>query len=69
MKYIIIYIVKFYQITLDLLFRGNCRFHPSCSEYMIRALKKYGFISGLYKGIKRLSKCHPFSKTYGIDEV
>ena len=69
MKYILIYIVKLYQVTLGFFFRGNCRFRPSCSEYMIQAVKKYGFLSGLYKGIKRLFKCHPFSITYGIDEV
>ena len=69
MKYIIIYIIKFYQLTLGLIFRGNCRFYPSCSEYMIKAIKKYGVISGLIKGIKRLSKCHPYSKHYGVDEV
>jgi len=49
-KYIIIYIIKFYQLTLGLIFRGNCRFYPSCSEYMIKAIKKYGVISGLIKG-------------------
>jgi len=69
MKYIIIYIVKFYQLTLGLMFRGNCRFSPSCSEYMIRAVKKYGALMGVWKGVQRLSKCHPYSKHYGIDEV
>jgi hypothetical protein len=61
--------IKFYQITLGLLFRGNCRFYPSCSEYMIQAIKKHGIWSGLYKGTKRLSKCHPYSKHFGVDEV
>ena len=69
MKYIIIYIVKFYQLTLGLIFRGNCRFSPSCSEYMIQAVKKHGALTGTWKGIHRLSKCHPYSKHYGIDEV
>ncbi len=69
MKYIIIYIVKFYQLTLGLMFRGNCRFSPSCSEYVIRAVKKYGALTGVWKGVLRLSKCHPYSKHYGIDEV
>ena len=69
MKYIIIYVIKLYQVTLGFFFRGNCRFHPSCSTYMVQAVKKYGAWAGMYKGIKRLSKCHPFSKTFGIDEV
>jgi len=69
MKYIIIYIIKFYQNTLGLIFRGNCRFYPSCSEYMVLAIKKCGVFSGIFKGTKRLAKCHPYSKHFGVDEV
>ena len=69
MKYIVIYIVKLYQVTLGLLFRGNCRFHPSCSEYMIQAIIKYGVFKGVGMGMKRLSRCHPYSKSFGLDEV
>ena len=69
MKYIAISIIKLYQITLGLVFKGHCRFNPTCSEYMIQAMQKYGFISGGYKGLKRLSKCHPFSKHFGADEA
>ena len=56
-------------MTLGLVFRGYCRFNPTCSEYMMQAIQKYGFISGGYKGMKRLSKCHPFSKHFGTDKV
>ena len=56
-------------MTLGMLFRGNCRFSPTCSEYMIQAIKKYGVFSGVYRGIKRLSRCHPYSKHFGVDEV
>ena len=56
-------------MTLGVLLRGNCRFSPTCSEYMIQAIKKYGVWFGIYKGIKRLGKCHPYSKHFGIDEV
>lgn len=56
-------------MTLGILFRGNCRFSPTCSEYMIQAIKKYGVVSGVYRGIKRLSRCHPYSKHFGVDEV
>ena len=69
MKYLAIYIIKLYQMTLGLVFRGYCRFNPTCSEYMMQAIQKYGFISGGYKGMKRLSKCHPFSKHFGTDKV
>lgn len=45
--------------------RASCLFQPSCSEYMILAINKYGTIKGTYKGIKRLLRCH--SPNGGID--
>ena len=69
MKYIVIYIIKIYQLTLGLYVRGACRFSPTCSEYMKQAVLKYGAIKGMGVGTRRLIKCHPYSKHYGIDEV
>ena len=69
MNFILILIIKIYQLTLGVVCRGHCRFQPTCSEYMLQSIKKYGVIKGVLKGIKRLSKCHPYSNTYGIDEV
>ncbi|MFM7458861.1 MAG: membrane protein insertion efficiency factor YidD [bacterium] len=46
----------------------NCRFHPTCSEYMIQALEKYGLLKGLYRGLGRVFRCHPFGK-FGYDPV
>ena len=69
MKLIIVFIIKIYQYTLGVLFRGNCRFHPTCSEYMIQAVHKYGVMRGVYYGTRRLLRCHPFSKHFGVDEV
>ena len=69
MKNVLIYIIKIYQKTLGLYFRGVCRFEPTCSEYMILSIKKYGFLKGLAKGVMRLSHCHPYSKKIGMDEV
>ena len=69
MKYIIIYIIKIYQLSLGLYFQGACRFSPTCSEYMKRAVLKYGITKGVWLGFRRLMNCHPYSKHYGIDEV
>ena len=69
MKYIVIYIIKIYQLTLGLYVRGACRFSPTCSEYMKQAVLKYGAVKGVWRGAGRLIKCHPYSKHYGIDEV
>lgn len=69
MKHVLILAINFYQHTLGLFMRGACRFSPSCSEYMKGSIKKYGAFVGLYKGLLRLLRCHPYSKHYGIDEV
>ena len=64
---IIITIIKIYQNTFSLLFPSTCRFNPSCSNYMILSIKKNGLLKGVIIGIKRISKCHPFSKSTGWD--
>ena len=68
MKKIIILIIKAYQITLSPLLGSNCRFHPTCSEYTIQAVKEHGVYRGLILGVKRISKCHPFGGK-GYDPV
>jgi len=40
----------------------NCRFSPTCSEYSYQAVAKYGVLKGLWLGVKRVMKCHPWSK-------
>jgi hypothetical protein len=60
--------VRGYQVALSPLFRGCCRFEPSCSEYMIGALRTHGAVKGLLIGIGRLLRCHPFG-AHGYDPV
>ena len=67
MKRIIIFIIRLYQVT-PLHSHNMCRFTPTCSNYMIDALNKYGTIKGLKLGIKRILRCHPHGK-YGYDPV
>ena len=63
MKHILIFLVKFYQTHLSgLKSAPSCRFIPTCSEYAVQALTKYGAIKGTYLAIRRLLKCHPFHK-------
>lgn len=57
-KSIILSSVKIYQRIAPRKMRLKCRFEPSCSQYMILAIEKYGVIKGVCKGIKRLSKCN-----------
>ncbi|AMV33032.1 Putative membrane protein insertion efficiency factor [Pirellula sp. SH-Sr6A] len=52
--------VRFYQRGISPLLGPNCRFTPTCSQYMIEAIQKYGAIRGLIKGTRRICRCHPF---------
>lgn len=61
MKYILIFFVRFYQKYISP-FKGapSCRFTPTCSQYALEALEKYGALKGSWLAIKRILKCHPF---------
>ena len=61
MKHIMILFIRGYQKFISPLFPGQCRFYPTCSNYFIQALEKYGFFKGSYLGIKRISRCHPWN--------
>ena len=52
-------VVLVYKAVAPLDVRDKCRFEPTCSTYMIMAIKKYGLIFGIIKGIKRLLRCKP----------
>jgi len=60
MKYLLVVLIRTYQKFVSPLKGQTCRFYPTCSEYSVQALQKYGFIKGSWKAIKRISKCHPF---------
>jgi putative membrane protein insertion efficiency factor len=56
-----------YQHTFSLLFPPSCRYTPTCSQYAIDALNKYGVAAGLYKSGRRVLRCHPFSTHSSYD--
>lgn len=55
-------LVRVYQRTLSPLLGVRCRFHPSCSQYFILAVEKYGLIRGMALGIWRICRCNPLSR-------
>lgn len=67
MKYVLIGCIKLYQM-LPLSSHKSCRHIPTCSNYGIEAIEKYGSIKGSYLTIKRIFRCNPWG-TYGYDPV
>ncbi len=60
MRGIIIFIIKLYRKFISPMSIGKCRFYPTCSEYAICAIDKYGATKGIIMACKRILKCHPF---------
>ena len=60
MKRLLIALVKFYRNSISPHTSPSCRFVPTCSQYALEALEKYGALKGTWLAVKRLSKCHPF---------
>lgn len=60
--------VRFYQRFISPAFPPTCRYYPSCSTYMIRALTKHGALKGSLMGLTRIMRCHPMAKG-GFDPV
>jgi uncharacterized protein len=56
----VILLVRIYQRTLSPLVGRQCRFQPTCSNYMIAAVQKYGALRGTVKGLCRIGRCHPW---------
>jgi putative membrane protein insertion efficiency factor len=54
-------LIRVYQLTLSPLLGPACRFEPSCSQYMVGALRKYGLLRGLARGVGRVLRCHPWN--------
>ena len=57
---VLILMVRAYQVVFSPLFGSCCRYYPSCSTYCIEAIEKHGCVKGMWLGILRLCRCHPF---------
>lgn len=56
----LVLLIRVYQVTLGPFMSGQCRFHPTCSNYALEALRTHGPIRGVWLTARRLSRCHPF---------
>lgn len=68
MRALIVFLLRAYKRVISPLLPPACRFYPTCSEYTMEAVSKYGVLKGLLLGLKRLSRCHPFHAG-GLDPV
>ncbi|MBR4975932.1 MAG: membrane protein insertion efficiency factor YidD [Thermoguttaceae bacterium] len=62
LTFLIVKIVRFYQVAISPMFGPCCRFTPTCSQYCLLAIQKYGVFVGLLKTCRRILRCHPFSR-------
>ncbi|HEV8316542.1 MAG TPA: membrane protein insertion efficiency factor YidD [Vicinamibacterales bacterium] len=66
--HVVVALISAYKVLLSPLFAGSCRFEPSCSAYMVEAVRSHGALKGIGLGLRRLARCHPFGG-YGFDPV
>jgi putative membrane protein insertion efficiency factor len=60
MQRVVIAVLRGYKLCISPLLPSACRFYPTCSEYMLDAVAKHGVLRGVWIGLKRLGRCHPF---------
>jgi putative membrane protein insertion efficiency factor len=60
--WLLIFAIRIYQVTLSPIVGRQCRFTPTCSNYMIQAVLKHGLLLGVLKGIWRILRCNPFCR-------
>jgi putative membrane protein insertion efficiency factor len=65
---LLILVVRLYQLGVSPYFPDACRFQPTCSQYMIDSIKEWGIFKGIWLGLKRMARCHPWGG-HGYDPV
>ena len=69
MKNILLTLIKAYQKHISPCFPARCRYRPTCSQYAVEAITKYGAAKGGWLALKRFLRCHPFTKRDPFDPV
>lgn len=61
MKFVLLWLIRFYRRRISPLYPPCCRFSPTCSQYALEAVSKYGALRGGYLALRRLLRCNPFN--------
>lgn len=64
-----LFALSVYKAYFSVLIAGTCRYEPTCSRYAYEAIERFGVARGSWLGLKRLLRCHPFTKRFGYDPV
>jgi uncharacterized protein len=67
-RQLLVAVIRAYQRFLSPALPPSCRFHPSCSQYALVAVTRYGALRGVWLAVRRLARCHPFHPG-GFDPV
>lgn len=62
MRWLLIQLVVIYRATLGRFLGGQCKYRPTCSQYAIDAITKYGALRGSWRAVKRVVRCHPWAR-------
>ncbi|MGN0623769.1 MAG: membrane protein insertion efficiency factor YidD [Oscillospiraceae bacterium] len=68
MRWIFVYLIKFYKKFISPMFPARCKYYPTCSSYALEAYRKHGFIKGTILSVWRILRCNPWSNG-GVDHV
>lgn len=68
MRFVLVYLIRGYQLAISPLLGPRCRFYPSCSHYAREAIETHGALRGTWLSVKRISRCHPLNDG-GFDPV
>jgi uncharacterized protein len=60
MRHVVAFLIRIYQRFVSPLLGPRCRFHPSCSNYALQAVQRFGTLHGSWLAVKRLARCHPW---------
>jgi putative membrane protein insertion efficiency factor len=61
LSWLAILLIRFYQVAVSPAIPPSCRFSPSCSQYTLEAVQRYGALRGVWLGVRRLARCHPWN--------